>query len=256
MCNTSLHLKVISLNFFARYVINFHRQTNTLCWKGEIKVFVSCLRHTNNCVFGYSGVSAIRASTKPILWKMFFWRKKAQTETGYQRESFSERAFIDTCVSTSLDRWRCWWANAVRTAALCISSFLPSSFSYMQCHSIASIGCVNGFEVEHKFSLFHCSTMFALHCFNKQNFVEFSNFQKHKKCWTEKKKQEKKILNHKTECFNAEPTDGLLALWWWSNFHSHRAMSELIHEFLRWRWPCKEFYDRHRDGFSPVVKVN
>lgn len=152
MCNTSLHFKVIFLFLFALYVINFHRQTNTFCWKGEIKVFVFCLHHTNNCVFEYSGVSAIRASTKPILRKMFFGEKRQR-----QKLVIVERAFLSELssklASLRVVVWLCWWARLVRTTTLC-TSILPSTFSFMQCHSIAGIGCVNEFEVEHKISSF------------------------------------------------------------------------------------------------------
>lgn len=84
--------------FFARCVINFHRQTNTFCSADETE---------NSFVFSpttqlsYSGVSTIRLSTKPILSRKCFG-EKTKPRTGYPStsESFSERAFVPVCVFT------------------------------------------------------------------------------------------------------------------------------------------------------------
>lgn len=99
MCNTRLRFKYIFCYFyFSRDVwsTSIGKQTHS-ARQTEQKTFVFSSPHS--CVaFWYSGVSTIRASTKPILEKLF-WRTN-ETENWLTKdiyELFFQWAFIPTC---------------------------------------------------------------------------------------------------------------------------------------------------------------
>lgn len=139
-CNTILRIKFVALApfFLALCVINFHRQTKTFCSEGEIKVFL-VFRHTTNCT-----PSTIRASTKPILEKLFLATKDTDVVgenwlSPTDLEAFLRELSAGLCLREGTPM--CWWTAVVRTAPLCIFVFSLLHFSYTQCHSFASIGC-------------------------------------------------------------------------------------------------------------------
>lgn len=128
-------------------MINFHRQINTFCLEGEKSFFFTT--HEQLYV-RYSGVSAIRASTKLTLWKRL-WRKRynrfmVRNWLSWTFHSFFLRELFLCLYDTFLS---CWWKLRSYSGNMYLL-FLPSTFSFIQCHSVACIGCVNKFEVERK----------------------------------------------------------------------------------------------------------
>ena len=135
------------LLFFARCVINFHRQTNTFCSADETENFFVFFFTTQSVASSsYSDVSTIRPSTKPILEKNVLAKNKTENWLSIDIcKLFSQASFRPgLCFHKRLRR-----VSVVRTRFMYRSS-LPSTIFFYECHSVVGIGCVSKFEVERR----------------------------------------------------------------------------------------------------------
>lgn len=179
ICNTSLQVKFI---IFFRAICDQLPTTNKniLRSKGEIKVFFVCTTLTVCVLFGTPACRRSDQALNQHSKTKVFWRKKRQkTLRGEKnwlshehsselfRESFLQILYLYVMV------WLCWWTTGMYVQRFMYRRILPSLSTYIKCHSVACIGCVNGFEVEHK--MYEHIFMWRVLHFFLRNRIDASN---------------------------------------------------------------------------------